>query len=213
MDLLASKMDAFRRFAHAVHSDFASVQRNRAKYHGDQIPTSKLPLLVVKKIGFQMATAIRVMQLGRDLRVPGLAELTSRFIRHAYGAEIHWNADIAPGISIVHGNGLVISHASRVGEGCILFHNVTLGEGLDPKTRERGAPVLEPNVHVGPGAQLIGPIVVGRGSKIGAGAVLTQSVPPESVVLSPSPTISARKRPKKQVVVDFPDTDAGEDLA
>lgn len=169
---------AVRSFLRAVRADFASVQKNRAKYHGDQIPTSALPQMLVRKIGFQMATAIRVMGLARDSRVPLLPQVLCRAIRHAYGAEVHWNAEIEPGISIVHGNGLVISHASHVSEGCILFHNVTLGEGLDPVTRTLGGPHLEPNVHVGPGAQIIGPITIGAGSKIGAGAVVTQSVPP-----------------------------------
>ena len=61
-----------------------------------------------------------------------------------------------------------------VGEGCILFHNVTLGEGVDPETRETGAPTLGRDVHVGPGATLLGPIHVGDGTKIMAGAVLTR---------------------------------------
>lgn len=85
------------------------------------------------------------------------------------------DAELSPGIALVHGNGLVISHAATVKSGCILFHNVTLGEGMDPETRERGAPTLEEGVHVGPGATLLGPITVGAGTKIMAGAVLNRS--------------------------------------
>lgn len=170
------------RFAHAVREDYASVQRNRAKYHDDEIPLSRLPLHLLTKIGFQMTTATRLMHLARDAHVPVAPQVISRFIRHAYAAEIHWDAQIAPGLSIVHGNGLVLSHRAVIEEGCILFHNVTLGEGIDPETREVGAPHLERDVHVGPGAVLLGPITVGRGSKIAAGAVLSRSVPPDSIV-------------------------------
>ena len=81
--------------------------------------------------------------------------------------QAHWEA--------WDGNGIVLSHAARVDSGCILFHNVTLGEGIDPETREVGAPHLEEDVHVGPGATLLGPITVGAGTKIQAGAVLTQT--------------------------------------
>ena len=183
---------AWSRFVHAVRADYASVQRNRAKYHRDIIPTWRLPLDVVRKIGLQMAAAVRLMQLFRDLRIPLLPRIASRMIRHLYGAEIHWDADIAPGISIVHGNGLVIGHGARVGERCILFHNVTLGEGVDPETRAVGTPTLEADVHIGPGATLIGPITVGRGSKIMAGAVVSVSIPPRSVVTPPRPKIEAR---------------------
>jgi serine O-acetyltransferase len=181
-----------RKFILAVRADFASVQKNRARYHGEQVPMTALPHSLVRKIGFQMTTAIRCMHLARDLRLPLVPQVLCRAIRHVYGAEVHWNAEIAPGISIVHGNGLVISHAARVSEGCILFHNATLGEGLDPVSRTLGGPHLEPNVHVGPGAQVIGPITIGAGSKIGAGAIVTQSVPPNSVVIAPAPTVSSR---------------------
>src|SRR5690606_15886780 len=109
-------------------------------------------------------------------------------------AEIHWDADIAPGISIVHGNGLVISKAAKVGPGCILFHQVTLGEGIDPETRAVGAPHLVADVHVGPGAKLLGPITVGAGSKIMAGVVLTRSVPPGSLVQAPVPLVTQRRQ-------------------
>jgi serine O-acetyltransferase len=95
---------------------------------------------------------------------------------------------------IVHGMGLAISHAARVARGCILFQNVTLGMGIDPTTRRTGAPTLERNVHVGPGATLIGPITIGEGSKVMAGAVVTRSVPPGSVVETPPPEVRPRIR-------------------
>jgi serine O-acetyltransferase len=180
------------RLLSSIRADYSSVQRYRAKYHGDRIPTARLPLDVVRKIGLQMTTAIRVMQFLRDCQLPLLPQVASRLIRHLYAAEIHWAADIAPGISIVHGNGLVIGHGARVGPGCILFHNVTLGKGRDPQTGEVGTPVLEEDVHVGPGSTLIGPIRIGRGTKIMAGVVLAESVPPFSLVRMPAPLVTAR---------------------
>ena len=176
----------------AVRADYGSVQRYRAKYHGDEIPGWRLPLDVVRKIGLQMTTAIRVMHFLRDCRIPLLPQVASRLIRHIYAAEVHWAAEIAPGISIVHGNGLVIGHGARIARGCILFHNVTLGKGRDPVTGEVGTPTLEEDVHVGPGAMLIGPITIGRESKIMAGAVLTESVPARSLVETPRPLVKAR---------------------
>ena len=187
------KGGALRRFVRAVREDYRSVQKNRGKYHGDAPPDWMLPVHVVKKIGLQMATSVRVMHLLKEAGVPLGPELASRMIRHLYGAEVHWDAQIAPGISIVHGNGLVISHAASVGAGSILFHNVTLGQGIDPVTREVGAPKLEENVHVGPGAVLLGPITVGAGTKIMAGAVLTESVPPQSLVQPSSAQVISRR--------------------
>lgn len=182
-----------RRFLRSVRADFGSIQRYREKYHAEKVSTLRLPIEAVRKIGFQMMVATRAMRLLRESGVPLLPQVASRLIRHVYGAEIHWDAQLDDGVSIVHGVGLVISHRATVGEGCILFHNVTLGEGLDPQTRESGAPQLGRDVHVGPGATLLGPITVGDGTKIMAGAVLTRSVPPHSLVKPAEATVEARK--------------------
>lgn len=186
-------MTALRAFLNSVRADYRSVQRYRAKYSLETVPSTHLPVDFVRKIGFQMMVGVRFMRLARDLRLPLLPQIISRLIRHLYGAEIHWEAIIDDGISVVHGNGLVIGHGARVGSGCILFHNVTLGASLDPETRQPGAPTLEADVHVGPGATLIGPITVGAGSKIMAGSVLDRSVPPGSLVRPAAVKIGMRR--------------------
>lgn len=186
-------------FARAVRADFGSTQRYREKYHHESISVARLPVDAVQKIGFQMMVATRVMQLLRDVGVPLGGQVASRLIRHLYGAEVHWNATLHHGVSIVHGNGLVLSHRAVVGEGCILFHNVTLGEGIDPVTRQSGAPTLGRDVHVGPGATLIGPIHVGDRTKIMAGAVLMRSVPADSIVKPAESVVMPRGRPVEAV--------------
>ncbi|MFO0596798.1 MAG: serine acetyltransferase [Myxococcaceae bacterium] len=187
-------------WAQAIRADYASVQRYRAKYHGDERSVVRLPVDAVTKIGFQMTVAMRTMAFLRDARVPLAPQVVSRLIRHLYGAEVHWNTTIHHGISIVHGNGLVLSHRAVVGEGCILFQNVTLGEGVDSETKETGAPTLGRDVHVGPGATLLGPIHVGDGTKIMAGAVLTRSVPANSLVKPADAQISERAAPRPKAV-------------
>jgi serine O-acetyltransferase len=133
------------------------------------------------------------MRLAAEWRVPLVPMVLSRLIRHVYGAEIHWRAKIAPGVSIVHGVGLVLSHAAEVGPGCILFQNVTLGESIDAASGRIGAPRLGAGVHVGPGATLLGPIEVGPASKVAAGVVLMESVPPSTLVMPPKAVISTRR--------------------
>jgi serine O-acetyltransferase len=201
-------LDALRKFAVSVRADFGSVQRYRAKYSQEHLPTSRLPVEVVRKIGFQMMVATRAMRLFKELRVPLLPMVSSRLIRHLYGAEIHWDAEVADGVSVVHGNGLVLSQAAQVGPGCILFHNVTLGVATDPVTRQSGAPTLGKDVHVGPGATLLGPIHVGDGTKIMAGAVLTRSVPPYSLVKPAESEVSLRARAP---AAEGEDRDEGDD--
>lgn len=179
-----------------LREDQAVMAAYERKY-GHRSPSTSLPSDLVQKIGLQMMAAVRLMQALRRAESSLGAKIVSRLIRHLYGADIHWDAALAPGVMIVHGMGLAVSSAARVGRGCILFQNVTLGIGTDPVTRESGAPTLEENVHVGPGATLIGPITVGAGSKVMAGAVLTTSVPPNSLVQTPPPLTLPRVSERK----------------
>jgi serine O-acetyltransferase len=96
---------------------------------------------------------------------------------------------------------MAISHGARVGRGCILNQGVTLGAGIDPHTRETGAPRLEENVHVGAGATLIGPITIGANTKIMPGALVLSSVPPGSLVEVPAAIARPRPRSNGQLRV------------
>jgi len=193
--------NALMSFAQSVRADFSTLTRYREKYHKEKISMARMPVEAVRKVGFQMMIAMRAMRLTRDLGLPVVPQVASRLIRHVYGAEIHWEAEIADGVAIVHGNGLVLGHRAKIGPGAILSQNVTLGEGLDPQTRESGAPTLGRDVHIGPGATLLGPIHVGDGSKIMAGAVLTRSVPPNSLVKPPEADVTQRAPTAKVKVV------------
>jgi serine acetyltransferase/GT2 family glycosyltransferase len=175
----------------AIRADHAMLQRSQGKY-GVDAATRPLPAEAVQNIGFQILIAYRLM---RALHQGGhglAAKVMSRVIRHLYGSDIHWEADFAPGVVLVHGFGLAVSKAAVVSEGCILFHGVTLGMGRDGKTGETGAPRLERDVHVGVGATLVGPIVVGRESKIMAGCTVASSVPARSLVESPAAAVRPR---------------------
>lgn len=191
-----------------VCEDHDAIRRTDAKYKAAPPPARLLPDLV-QKIGFQMMAAYRVMRLLRDLRLTLLAKIASRVIRHLYAAELHWDAELAPGVVLVHGTGLVIGHAARVGPGCILFQHVTLGESVHPELRRIGTPILEADVHVGPGATLLGPITVGRGSKVAASAVLMRSVPAMSLVESAAVVVRPRRAGAAPLRTD--DSDANED--
>ena len=180
-----------------ICADHDAIRRADAKYKSPALkaaagPARLLPDLV-QKVGLQMMAAYRTMRLFRALRLTLLAKVASRIIRHLYAAELHWDAELAPGVVLVHGTGLVVGHGARVGPGCILFQHVTLGESMHPDGHEIGTPVLEADVHVGPGSALLGPIIVGHGTKITANALLMRSVPPMSLVESAAVTVRSRQ--------------------
>lgn len=178
-------------FVANIREDHAVMRAYQGKYSQGEGGGS-LPADSVKKIGLQILVVYRLMRLFRARGNMLAAQFTSRLMRHLYASDIHWDAELAPGVMIVHGFGLAISHSARVSRGCILFQGVTLGFGNDTDGAS-GAPFLEENVHVGVGATLYGPITIGEGSKIMAGCVLGESVPPRSIVAAPKPDVTARK--------------------
>jgi len=110
-----------------------------------------------------------------------LARGISHFSRWLTGVEIHPGAQIGPGLFIDHGMGTVIGETAEIGEDVTLYHNVTLGGVSWEKVKRH--PTLEDHVVVGAGAQVLGPIVVGSHSRVGANSVVVKDVPPNSVVV------------------------------
>ncbi len=110
-----------------------------------------------------------------------IARLISQLSRWFTGIEIHPGATIGHGVFIDHGMGVVIGETCEIGENVLIYQNVTLGgTGKDIGKRH---PTIESNVMVGSGAKVLGPITIGHDSKIGAGSVVLQDVPPYSTVV------------------------------
>lgn len=107
-----------------------------------------------------------------------LGRAVATFSRWLTGIEIHPGAQIGERFFIDHGMGVVIGETAVIGDDCTLYHGVTLG-GVKPYDHDgerKRHPTLENDVVVGAGAQLLGAITIGTGARIGANAVITQSV-------------------------------------
>jgi len=186
---------ALKAMVAAVRADHAMLHHYDGKYgHPGAADGAGLARELVVRAGFQMLVACRAMRFCADAGIPLAPQIASRLIRHAYGSDIHWEAELEPGIVIVHGMGLAVSRAARVESGAILFQHVTLGMGIDPETRDAGAPTVRRDAHIGAGSTLVGPITVGERSKITANCFVRTSVPADSLVEAPPPTISVRGR-------------------
>ncbi|MCE2947544.1 MAG: serine O-acetyltransferase [bacterium] len=92
------------------------------------------------------------------------------------GIEIHPAAIIGRRFFIDHGMGVVIGETAVIGDDCTLYHGVTLGGTSWQKGRRH--PTLGDGVIVGAGAKILGPIMIGRGARIGSNAVVVHEVPP-----------------------------------
>jgi serine acetyltransferase len=183
---------AFRELIEAVKEDHRMLAQAHERYDPRWRDARSTVATSINNAGFQIVLGYRVMRCMRALGLPLAARMIAGTIRHVFGADIHWDAELAPGLVVVHGFGLAISHAARSGHGCILSQNVTLGLSRDPATGVVGAPELGENISVGPGAALIGPIAIGDGSKIMANCTVVSSVPAQSIVEAPAVSIRPR---------------------
>ncbi len=108
-------------------------------------------------------------------RLKWLARLNSQFARWLTGIEIHPGATIGRRFFIDHGMGVVIGETAVIGDDCTLYHGVTLGGTSWNKGKRH--PTLERGVVIGAGAQVLGPITMGEGAKVGSNAVVVRDVP------------------------------------
>ncbi|MTE23078.1 serine O-acetyltransferase EpsC [Microbacterium sp. ZXX196] len=124
----------------------------------------------------------------RGLRFP--ARALSQLVRWLTGIEIHPGATIGRRFFIDHGMGVVVGETAEVGDDVMLYHGVTLGG----RSLEKGKrhPTLGDGVVVGAGAKVLGPVVVGARSAVGANAVVTRDAPPDSVLLGVPAKVRAR---------------------
>ncbi|MBX0330311.1 serine O-acetyltransferase [Oscillochloris sp. ZM17-4] len=139
-------------------------------------------------------------------RVPFLPRYISQASRFWTGIEIHPGATIGCGFFIDHGMGVVIGETTEIGDRVMLYQGVTLG-GTGKQSGKRH-PTLDDDVVVGVGASVLGAITVGKGARIGGGAVVVKDVPPHSTAIGVPARIVATRDPATGLtrrIEDLPD--------
>ena len=133
------------------------------------------------------------LYLRRVAVLPRLISQVARFLTG--GIEIHPGAVIGRRFFIDHGSGVVIGETTEIGDDVMLYHQVTLGATGWWRTdgdRTKRHPTIENNVVIASGASILGPVVIGARSKIGALALVSEDVPPDSVVVGPRARLLTR---------------------
>jgi serine O-acetyltransferase len=126
-----------------------------------------------------------------------LARILSHINRFLTGIEIHPGAKIGRRVFIDHGHGTVIGETAEVGDDVTIYQGVTLGG--TGKEKGKRHPTIHNNVVISTDAQVLGAIVIGENSKIGAGSVVLHDVPPNCTVVGIPGRVKVRKDPVKGI--------------
>jgi len=155
----------------------------------DRDPAAKSKLsLILTYPGVKAVFFHRVANFFSVAKFDLIARIISQFSRFLTGIEIHPGAKIGKNLFIDHGMGVVIGETSDIGDNVTIYHMATLG-GIAPSINSNDQrnikrhPTIEDEVVIGSGAQVLGPVRVGRCAKIGANAVITKDVPEKAVMV------------------------------
>ena len=155
----------------------------------DRDPAAKSKLsLILTYPGVKAVFFHRIANFFSVAKFDLIARIISQFSRFLTGIEIHPGAKIGKNLFIDHGMGVVIGETSDIGDNVTIYHMATLG-GIAPSINSNDQrnikrhPTIEDEVVIGSGAQVLGPVTVGRCAKIGANAVITKDVPEKAVMV------------------------------
>jgi serine O-acetyltransferase len=152
-------------------------------------PAAKSTLSIV--LTYPGAKAVFLHRIANFFHLAGfhlIARIISQTSRFFTGIEIHPGAKIGKNLFIDHGMGVVIGETSEIGNNVTIYHAVTLG-GISPsidserQRHEKRHPTIGNDVVIGSGAQIIGPVKVGHGSRIAANAVVVNEVPENTTMV------------------------------
>ncbi|MDB3888067.1 serine acetyltransferase [Candidatus Pelagibacter sp.] len=155
----------------------------------DRDPAAKSKIsLILTYPGVKAVFFHRIANFFNVAKFDLIARIISQFSRFLTGIEIHPGAKIGKNLFIDHGMGVVIGETSEIGDNVTIYHMATLG-GIAPSINSNDQrnikrhPTIEDDVVIGSGAQVLGPVKVGRCAKIGANAVITKDVPEKAVMV------------------------------
>ena len=165
----------------SLRSDFAIIKER------DPAARGVLELIFCYP-GFQALSMHRISHKLWKYKLPLIPRLISHITRFLTGVEIHPGAKIGKNLFIDHGMGVVIGETSEIGDNVTIYHAVTLG-GSSPsidserQRHEKRHPTIGDDVVIGSGAQIIGPVIVGKYSRIAANAVVVKDVPENATMV------------------------------
>lgn len=140
----------------------------------------------------------------------GLRRYLIPWYRHANQKILNRHNATIPCTSAVHPfttphglAGIFISYGASIGQGCTIFHQVTIGSNTLPDSRGQGAPTIGNYVYIGAGAKIIGDVTVGDYARIGANCVVVSDVPANATVVLDAPKVIVHDTPRDNTFIPW----------
>lgn len=133
------------------------------------------------------------------------AKLKCNYINRYFCSGITLNKNINQFITPHGFYGIFISSAAKIGTGCTIFQQVTIGSNTLLDSKSGGAPTIGNNVYIGAGAKIIGNVKIGNNVRIGAGCTVTRDVPDNCTVAQGAPFVLQKKTPQNNRWVSISD--------
>lgn len=137
--------------------------------------------------------AVLLFRCSAAVRSSLLAGLLKQVNQVITGADIAPDAVIGPGLVLYHPNGVVVGSGARIGDGAVLQQGVTIGGAGGPRRAGTVQTHLGHRVFLGAGARVIGAVEIGDDVVVGANAVVTKSVPSDSIAVGVPATVRPRR--------------------
>lgn len=145
----------------------------------------------------QMLLLIRIGGGAREFKYFGkfISTMVEYIIRIYFSSDISCGARIGKGVTFIHGHDIVIGEKAVIGMNCKIFNGVTIGN-RDTESRDLNLeqPVIENDCVLSTGAKILGPIRIGRGSIVGANAVVITDIPENSIAVGVPAVAKPRRK-------------------
>ena len=180
LEIKLSKEEKTMSFLKDIKADYKAIKDQDPAFRGGMLGFLEIILcypgfhaLLIHKVNHFMYQKLKLRILPRFI---------SLIVRWLTGIEIHPGAQIAGGVFIDHGMGVVIGETAIVGKGVTIYQGVTLGATGNEKEFQRH-PTIGDGTIIGSGARVLGNITIGKNCRIGANSVVLKDIPDNSTVI------------------------------
>lgn len=141
--------------------------------------TKSQVILAAFRLAHRLQVSRRAPKVVRAVGVTGYKVLTTWLL----GVELPPETEVGPGLRLIHPQGIVVNGQTRIGARCIIRASTTIGNVMAADGTASASPVIGDDVELGANVVVVGPVTIGAGARVGAGAVVIRDIPAGAVAV------------------------------